>query len=510
MTSACKGSNLNAPQPEALLRLRYLPAMAERETNRWVTLVLVCLAQFMVILDATIVNIALPTIQEDLHFSQADLQWVVNSYTLLFGGFLLLGGRAADILGRKRIFIAGTIVFSVASLLNGLATSSEMLIAFRALQGLGGALVSPAALSIITTTFPEGPERTKALGVWSAIAAGGGAVGLLLGGILTETLSWEWIFFVNVPIGAATAILSARLINESKAERAGSFDVIGAVLVTAGLIVLVYAIVKAEAFGWGSSRTLLLAALGVALLAVFVFVESRIEGPLVRLSIFKIRSLAVANVTLLLVAGGLFALFFFATLYVQQILGFTPIEAGLAFLPVTVGIGAGAGTAQVLVKKIGVRANAILGMLVAAAGLFLLSRIPVDGSYVSDLLPGLLLMSFGMGNTFVPITLIATTNVDEHDAGLASGLFNTSQQVGGALGLAVLSTLAADKTVSYLQGLGHQPGPQDRAAGLVEGFQVAFTSAAILVTVGAILLAVLLRSRDVANVNPEQGVTAVA
>ena len=510
MTSACKGSNLNAPQPEALLRLRYLPAMAERETNRWVTLVLVCLAQFMVILDATIVNIALPTIQEDLHFSQADLQWVVNSYTLLFGGFLLLGGRAADILGRKRIFIAGTIVFSVASLLNGLATSSEMLIAFRGLQGLGGALVSPAALSIITTTFPEGPERTKALGVWSAIAAGGGAIGLLLGGILTETLSWEWIFFVNVPIGAATAILSARLINESKAERAGSFDVIGAVLVTAGLIVLVYAIVKAEAFGWGSSRTLLLAALGVALLAVFVFVESRIEGPLVRLSIFKIRSLAVANVTLLLVAGGLFALFFFATLYVQQILGFTPIEAGLAFLPVTVGIGAGAGTAQVLVKKIGVRANAILGMLVAAAGLFLLSGIPVDGSYVSDLLPGLLLMSFGMGNTFVPITLIATTNVDEHDAGLASGLFNTSQQVGGALGLAVLSTLAADKTVSYLQGLGHQPGPQDRAAGLVEGFQVAFTSAAILVTVGAILLALLLRSRDVANVNPEQSATVVA
>jgi predicted MFS family arabinose efflux permease len=276
------------------------------------------------------------------------------------------------------------------------------------------------------------------------------------------------------------------------------------------LIVLVYAIVKAEAFGWGSSRTLLLAALGLALLAAFVFAESRIEGPLVRLSIFKIRSLAVANVTLLLVAGGLFALFFFATLYVQQILGFTPIEAGLAFLPVTVGIGAGAGTAQVLVKRIGVRANAIVGMVIAAVGLFLLSGIPVDGSYVSDLLPGLLLMSFGMGNTFVPITLIATTNVDEHDAGLASGLFNTSQQVGGALGLAVLSTLAADRTVSYLQGLGHQPGPQDKAAGLVEGFQVAFTAAAILVTIGAILLAVLLRSRDVANVNPEQGLSVPA
>jgi EmrB/QacA subfamily drug resistance transporter len=484
--------------------------MAEREDNRWVTLVLVCLAQFMVILDATIVNIALPTIQKDLDFSQADLQWVINSYTLLFGGFLLLGGRAADILGRKRIFIAGTVLFSVASLLNGLATSSEMLIGFRALQGLGGALVSPAALSIITTTFPEGPERTKALGVWSAIAAGGGAVGLLLGGILTETLSWEWIFFVNVPIGAVAALLSARLITESKAERAGAFDILGAVLVTGGLMVLVYAIVKAEANGWGSAQTLGLGALGIALLAAFAFVESRITGPLVRLGIFKVRSLATSNFVLLLVSGGLFALFFFATLYVQEVLGFTPIKAGLAFLPVAFGIGIGAGTAQLLVKKLGVRLNAILGMLIAAVGLFYLSRVTVDGTYWADLFPGLVLMSFGMGNTFVPITLIATTNVDEHDAGLASGLFNTSQQVGGALGLAVLSTLAADRTASYLTGLGHQPGPQDKAAGLVEGFQVAFTSAAILVTIGAILLALLLRSRDVANVNPEQSVTAVA
>jgi EmrB/QacA subfamily drug resistance transporter len=482
--------------------LRYGAAMSERQDNRWVTLVLVCLAQFMVILDATIVNIALPTIQRDLQFSQADLQWVVNSYTLLFGGFLLLGGRAADILGRKRIFIAGTILFSIASLLNGLSTSSGQLIAFRALQGLGGALVSPAALSIITTTFPEGPERTKALGVWGAIAAGGGAFGLLLGGILTESLSWEWIFFVNVPIGAAAAILSARLIRESKADRAGAFDVVGAVLVTAGLMVLVYAIVKAEAFGWGSARTLGLAAVGIALLASFVFAESRIRGPLVRLDIFKIRSLAVSNVVLLLVAGGLFALFFFASLYVQEILHFTPIKAGLAFLPVTVGIGLGSFTAQLLVKRIGVRANTIVGMVIAAVGLFYLARVPVDGTYAGDLLPGLLLMSFGMGNTFVPITLIATTNVDAHDAGLASGLFNTSQQVGGALGLAVLSTLAADRTASYLSGLGHQPGPQEQAAGLVEGFQVAFTSAAILVTAGAIILALLLRERDVANVNP--------
>jgi EmrB/QacA subfamily drug resistance transporter len=480
------------------------------EANKWVTLVLVCLAQFMVVLDATIVNIALPTIQADLHFSQADLQWVINSYTLLFGGFLLLGGRAADILGRKRIFIAGVILFSAASLLNGLAQTSGQLIAFRALQGLGGALVSPAALSIITTTFSEGPERTKALGIWGAIAAGGSAFGLLLGGILVETLSWQWIFFVNVPIGIAAALLSARLIRESKAERTGSFDVLGAVFVTAGLMVVVYAIVKAQQFGWGSTRTIGLAVIGVALLGAFVAVESRIKGPLVRLGIFKIRSLAVSNFVLMLVAAGLFSMFFFASLYVQEIMGYSALKAGFAFLPVTLGIGAGSATAQYLVKKIGVRANTVVGMAIAAVGLFWLSIVPVDGTYVGDLLPGLLLMSIGMGNTFVPITLIAMTNVDPEDAGLASGLFNTSQQVGGALGLAVLSTLAADRTSNYLQGLGHGPTRQEQAAGLVEGFQIAFTSAAILVTVGAIILAVLLRKRDVANVNPEQAMVPVA
>jgi EmrB/QacA subfamily drug resistance transporter len=476
------------------------------EGNRWVTLVLVCLAQFMVILDATIVNIALPTIQHDLHFTQANLQWVINSYTLMFGGFLLLGGRAADIVGRKRIFIAGTLLFSLASLLNGLSTSGTELVIFRGLQGLGGALISPTALSIITTTFEEGPDRTKALGVWGAIAAGGGAFGLLLGGILVDSLSWEWIFFVNVPIGIVAAVLSARLIRESKAEGGtGAFDIFGAVLVTAGLIVLVYAIVKAQSFGWGSGRTLGLTAVALLLLTLFVLVESRIDGPLVRLDIFRIRSLAVANFVLLLVAGGLFAMFFFASLYVQEILGFSPLKAGFAFLPVTAGIVAGSASAQFFVRKLGVRQNTIIGMVLAAVGLFLLSSVPADGSYASDLLPGLLLMSFGMGNVFVPITLIATTNVEARDAGLASGLFNTSQQVGGALGLAVLSTLAANKTSGYLGDLGQAPRPADQARALVEGFQVAFTSAAILVAFGAVLMALLLRSRDVENVNPEQG-----
>ena len=477
-------------------------SVAEHEVNPWLVLVLVCLGQFMVILDATIVNVALPSIQQDLQFSAADLQWVINSYTLVFGGFLLLGGRAADLLGRRALFVAGVIVFSAASLLNGLSNTSEMLVAARGLQGLGGALVSPAALSIITTTFEEGPDRTKAMGVWGAIAAGGGAFGLLLGGILTEALSWEWIFFVNVPVGIAAAVLAWRYVPESRAEkRPDSFDFAGAFTVTAGLIVLVYAIVKAEEFGWGSAKTIGLGALAIALLAVFVLIERRSSAPLVRLGIFRIRSLLGANLVLLVVAGGLFANFFFSSLYVQQILGYTPIEAGLAFLPVTVGIVAGSGLSQVLVKKVGVRETTMGGMVLAAVGLFLLSRAEVDGTYVGTLLPGLLLMSIGMGLTFVPVTLIATTNVSAEDAGLASGLFNTSQQIGGALGLAVLATLAADKTASVA-------GSMDRASAIVEGFQVAFLGASILMLVGVVLLASLVRRSDVANVSPEQGPVA--
>jgi EmrB/QacA subfamily drug resistance transporter len=476
---------------------------ADRETNRWFVLVLVCLAQFMVILDATIVNVALPSIQRELHFSAADLQWVINSYTLTFGGFLLLGGRAADIVGRRRLFVAGTLLFTAASLVNGLSNSSEMLIIARGVQGLGAALVSPAALSIITTTFPEGADRQKALGVWSAIAAGGGAIGLLLGGILTDQLSWEWIFFVNVPVGLVAAALSWRYIPESRMAGRSGFDVAGAVSVTAGLIVLVYAIVKAQAFGWGSARTLGLGAVALALLAIFYVIERRSHAPLVRLSIFRVRSLTGANLALVVVAGGLFAMFFFASLYVQEILGYNPLKAGLAFLPVSFMIAIGAGLAQQLVRKVGVLPVTVFGMVLATAGLFYLSRVPADGSYASDLLPGLLLMSFGMGNTFVPITLIATTNVSAEDAGLASGLFNTSQQVGGALGLAVLSTFAADKTTRVLGELGHAPSPADRASALVDGFHVAFTGGALLLLAGLLVLLAFVRRRDVANVNPE-------
>jgi MFS family permease len=340
--------------------------------------------------------------------------------------------------------------------------------------------------------------------VWSAIAAGGGAFGLLLGGILTDLLSWEWIFFVNVPIGVATAMLALRFVPESRAtHRQPGADLPGAITVTAGLVVLVYAIVKAEDFGWGSARTLGLAALAVALLGAFVMIERTTKAPLIRLGIFKVRSLAGANGVLLVVIGGLFGFFFFSTLYVQQILGYSPLEAGLAFLPVTIGIAAGAGIAQQLVKRLGVRTTAGLGMLIAAFGLYLFSRVTADGTYLSDVLPAIIPQSIGMGLFFVPITLIATTNVGEEDAGLASGLFNTSQQVGGALGLAVLSTLAADKTASVIGDLGHPPSQLDRANALLDGFQVAFTAAAILVAFGVVLLMLAVRKEDVANVNPD-------
>jgi EmrB/QacA subfamily drug resistance transporter len=460
----------------------------------WLVLVLVCLAQFMVVLDATIVNVALPSIQRDLNFSPESLQWVINSYTLAFGGLLLLGGRAADLFGRRRLFVAGIVVFTVASLLNGLANSSEWLIAARALQGLGGAMVAPAALSIITTTFAEGAERARALSVWAAIAVGGGAVGLLLGGILTEYLSWEWIFFVNVPVGIAAVLLSLRFVPESRASGRRGIDVWGAVTVTAGLTLLVYAIVQTQEYGWGSLETLGLAGAALALLASFVAIERRAAAPLVRLGIFRTRSLSSANVTMLAVAGAMFAIFFFASLYVQQVLDFGPVEAGLAFLPLTFGIILFSGLAQNLVRRIGVRPVAMAGMAVAALGLVLLAGVSADGSYATDVLPGLLVMSAGLGLTFVPLTLIATTNVREEDAGLASGLFNSSQQVGGALGLAILSTLAANRTESVVSDV-DSPSAADRVSALVDGYQVAFATGAGLIALGVVIMALFVRRR---------------
>ncbi len=428
------------------------PSEADRSSTSSpnLILVLVCLAQFMVVLDATITNVALPSIQKALNFAPADLQWVINIYTLTFGGFLLLGGRAGDLFGRKKLFIIGVTLFTTASLLVGLATSPGLLIAARAVQGLGGALVSPVALSIITTTFAEGRERTRALAVWTTIAVGGAAVGLILGGVLTQTLDWRWNFFINVPVGVATILLALRFVPESKSPGTGGFDLPGALTVTSGLIVLVYAIVGTTEHGWTSGRTLGLLALSIALLAAFVVIEQRTASPLVRLGIFHTRSLVGANLAMLSVAGGMFAIFFFATLYVQIVLGFSPIQAGLGFLPVTVGIMISSVASQKLIPRFGVLPLVLFGLAVAAAGLVLLSFISVDGTYLSDVFPGLFVMALGLGFVFVPTTLIATTNISADDAGLASGLFNSSQQIGGALGLSILATLAATTTTNWL------------------------------------------------------------
>jgi EmrB/QacA subfamily drug resistance transporter len=467
--------------------------MSQRHsTNPWVILVLICLAQFMVILDATIVNVALPSIQKDLGLSEANLQWIVNAYTLVFGGFLLLGGRAGDLLGRKRLFLIGLVIFTSASLLNGLASTSGQLIGFRALQGLGAALISPAALSIISTTFAEGKERAKALGVWAAIAIGGSAFGLVLGGWLTQSFSWPWIFFVNVPVGIFAFFAALRLVPESKDELAHRhYDIGGAVTVTGGLMTLVYAIVKAETKGWGSTTTIGLFLVAAALLASFLVIETRSKEPLVRLSIFRIRSLSTANLTMFLVASGMFAMFFFITLYLQRVLDYQPLKAGLSVLPFTAGIMVSAGLASNLAPRIGVRPVAAVGMVLTAVGMLLFARMPLHGSYVVDVLPPMVVAALGMGAVFMPLTLVATTGLKDEDQGLASGLFNTSQQIGGALGLAILSTIAAGQT--------HGSSP----AQLVHGFHYAFAGAAVFVLAALVAMVALLRKEHVARIESE-------
>ncbi|MDP9224817.1 MAG: MFS transporter [Actinomycetota bacterium] len=462
-------------------------------TNPWVVLVLICVAQFMVVLDATIVNVALPSIQTDLDLSEGNLQWIVNAYALVFGGFLLLGGRAGDLLGRKRLFLIGLVVFTAASFLAGVSVNSGMLIASRAVQGLGAALISPAALSIISTTFAEGKERARALGVWAAI--GGSAVGLILGGLLTQAFSWPWIFFVNLPVGVAGFVLSWRLIPESRDEHAAqAFEIAGAVTATGGLMSLVYAIVKAETNGWTSATTTGFFGVAVVLLTAFVLIEQRSAAPLVRLSIFRIRSLSTANVVMFLVASGVFAIFVFNTLYIQRVLGYGPLEAGLAFLPFTGGIMVSAGLASQFAPRIGVRPVAAVGMIVSSIGMLLLTQLPVDGTYLANVLPALLLTSLGLGAVFMPLTLIATTGLEDSDQGLASGLFNTSQQIGGAVGLAILSTLAASRA-SAATGT-------DKEA-LVTGFHWAFAGGAAFVLAALVVMVALLRPRHVARIETE-------
>jgi len=460
------------------------------DPKRWIALVLLCAAQFMVVLDASIVNVAMPSIQTDLHFSQENLQWVVNAYTLVFGGFLLLGGRMADLLGRRRVFIIGLGLFSLASLLGGFATTDDQLVAARAIQGLGAAIISPAALSIVTTTFAEGSERNKALGIWGAIAGLGGAAGVLLGGMLTEWAGWEWVLFVNVPIGLAAAVLTPRFVQESRMDRRGqNFDVLGALTITAGLVLLVYTLVKAEEFGWGSGRTIGGLAGAAALIGVFLLIESRSRSPLVPLGFFRQRTPASANVLSVLIAASLFSMFFFVSLYLQRVLEFSALEAGLAYLPLAGTIVVSAGIASQVVEKVGVKPALVFGLSAIAVGLFWFSRVDADGSYAADVLGPSIVAAIGLGFSFVPVTIAAVAGVSDDEAGLASGLVNTSQQVGGALGLAVLATIANSTT----NGLAN--GPASPVA-LTEGFQDAFLVGTGFALAGVVLALVLLRHRE--------------
>jgi EmrB/QacA subfamily drug resistance transporter len=468
-----------------------MAANADFQEKRWLALVLLAAAQFVVVLDASIVNVALPSIGKALDFSQENLPWVVNAYVLTFGGFLLLGGRTADLLGRRRVFMAGLLLVAVASLAAGFSTNEGQLIAARAAQGLGAAIISPAALSIVTTIFSDGAERNKALGVWGAVAGAGGAAGVLLGGILTDGLGWEWVLWVNVPVSLVAFALAPRLIAESRAtDEARAFDVAGAVTVTAALSLLVYAVVDASESGWGSSKTLGLIAVSLVLLAAFVAIELRARKPLVPFSIFRIRTLTGANVVGVLVGASLFSMFFFISLYMQQVLGYSAIHAGLSYLPLALTIMASAGIASGLVTKVGYKPVLAVGLLFIVAGLTWFSRISVGGAFLTDILGPSLLAAAGLGFAFVTTTIAAVSGVEEKESGLASGLINTSQQIGGALGLAVLSTIATSRTSDVLAG---GSGLKDA---LTEGFQVAFLGGAAIAALGFVLTLLLIKGSD--------------
>jgi EmrB/QacA subfamily drug resistance transporter len=477
----------------ALRRLAPLsrPAVRPRERSKNVLLVLICLAQFMVILDVSIVNVALPSIRDGLHFGTTGLQWVVNAYTITFGGFLLLGGRLADLLGRRRMFLAGTALFSLGSLLCALASSRGLLIGARGLQGIGGAVISPASLAIITTSFAEGPQRNRALGVWGAIGGLGATSGALLGGLLTQGLGWPAIFLINVPIGAAVILAGRRIVPESRREDIHRhFDVAGALLVTLGLIVAVYGIVRSESLGWGAAGVLGPLAIAALLLALFALVEGRFApAPLLPLSVLRMPRLRSANIVIALLYSGVFSMWFFLTLYLQQVLGYSALRAGLAFMPMTLSVALAASFAPRLVTRFGVRPVLTTGMLSSAIGLGLLTGIAPGGSYLGSVLPGGVLSAGGLGLALVPATIAAMQGIPAAQSGLASGLLNTSRLVGGALGLAVLSTIADSHTASQLAGGASALGA------LTSGYQLALGIGALISLLGAFLTVMLLRSR---------------
>jgi EmrB/QacA subfamily drug resistance transporter len=461
--------------------------MVNSDRRKWLALALLSAVQFMVVLDIAIVNVALPSIKVDLGFSQENLQWVISAYALVFGGFLLLGGRAADLLGRRRLFLVAVVVFTLASLFAGLAWSETSLIAARAFQGLGAAIITPAALSILSTTFVEGRERNIALGAWGAIGGFGAAAGVLLGGVLTDALSWEWIFFVNIPVGVTAFALAPLLLRESRDARVNRFDAPGAVLVTGGLSSLVYAITQAGQEGWLAGKTVAFFAASLALLAGFVAWERRHPEPLMRFGILRTRTVSGANVSGFIMGTAIFAMFLMLTLYMQQVLGYSAIKTGVAYLAVAGTAILWSAVAAQLVTRVGVKPVLVVGMTALTAGLVYFTQVSVVGSYLGDLLPGFLLIGIGIGFAFVPISIAALAGVRPAEAGLASGLINTSQQIGGALGIAALSTIATTRTDDAVAAGSSLP------VALVHGFHGAFLAGVIIAGVGVVAALTLIR-----------------
>ncbi len=453
--------------------------MLNKVKNKNLALAVLAAAQFMVVLDATITNVALPAIQQALGFkSDAELQWVVTAYALAFGGFLLLGGRLADLFGRRKLFMIGVIIFALASLAAGFAQDSSQMIVFRALQGLGGAMLSPAALSLVLTIFSQGPDRNKALGVWSMVAAGGGAVGLLLGGVLTQYIDWRWIFFINVPIAALVLYAAYTFVPSSKPAEKESVDVLGAVTVTGSLMGLVYALSKAAENGWGATTTLIAFAISFLLMIAFIFNELRVKHPLINLSTFKMRNVTGGSIVMLLMPAAMFGFFFYMSIYMQQILGYSPTQTGLANLPFTFTIMIVAALLSKNAAKINPKTVLVVGPMFVVAGLLYFSRIPVDANYWIDIVPGIILMAGGMASVFVMGTMAATNGVSQKESGFVSGLLNTSQQIGGAIGLAVLTVVSTAATTEKVTSLGPAITPDTLNEALVYGFHQGFLAAA--------------------------------
>jgi EmrB/QacA subfamily drug resistance transporter len=475
----------------------------EGDRRRWLILSVLVVAQFMVVLDVAIVNVALPTIKNDLHFSEGGLQWVITAYAIVFGGVLLLGGRMADLLGRRRIFMAGMAVFTIFSLLDGLAWSSSSLIAFRGLQGLGAAMLAPAALSILTTTFREGRDRNVALGIWGAASGSGGAAGVLLGGALTSALSWSWIFFINVPVGVLVLALSPLLLTESRADLDHRhFDTAGAASITGGLMLLVYALTHASQHGWATTETIGLLAASASLIVAFLVIELRSAAPLLPMRIFRLRTLTASNITALLMGAAIFSQFFLLTLYMQQVLHYSALKTGVAYIALTLSIIGFSAVSQALVTRVGIRLVLPVGMALSAAGLVLYAQLPVHGTYFSNLFPAFILSGIGLAFAFVPMSIGALTGVRPDDAGVASGLLNTNQQIGGAIGVAIATTIATTYTSHYLQG---HPGvgPLDGAA-LTHGFQIAFYALAALAALAAVISAIMIEPGAAATTSSEE------